>query len=193
MGGALALGAHNGLPAEHLELGKQLTETCWQMYDQMATGLSPEIVYFNAVPSAKDDIIVKVSGHTQVPPRFEVLLLFSLLVLSLQPADSHNLQRPETLESLFYLYRITKDEKYREQGWKIFQSFEKYTRLSEGYSSINNVRSKDNPNYRNKMESFWLGETLKYLYLLFADDQDVLSLDKWVFNTEAHLLPILRS
>ena len=40
------------------------------------------------------------------------------------------------------------------------------------------------------MESFWLAETLKYLYLLFEDDPSVLSFDEWVFNTEAHPLPI---
>ncbi len=40
------------------------------------------------------------------------------------------------------------------------------------------------------MESFWLAETLKYFYLLFVDDPDVIPLDKYVFNTEAHPLPI---
>jgi len=40
------------------------------------------------------------------------------------------------------------------------------------------------------MESFWLAETLKYLYLLFEDSPDVLPFDQWVFNTEAHPLPI---
>jgi len=40
------------------------------------------------------------------------------------------------------------------------------------------------------MESFWLAETLKYLYLLFEDDPTVFSFDEWVFNTEAHPLPI---
>jgi len=35
------------------------------------------------------------------------------------------------------------------------------------------------------MESFWLGETLKYFYLIFAEP-DLVSLDEWVFNTEAH-------
>lgn len=42
----------------------------------------------------------------------------------------------------------------------------------------------------NKMESFWLAETLKYFYLLFEDDPNVLPLDQWVFNTEAHPLPV---
>lgn len=39
------------------------------------------------------------------------------------------------------------------------------------------------------METFWLSETLKYLYLLFSP-RDTLSLDAWVFNTEAHPLPV---
>lgn len=61
---------------------------------------------------------------------------------------------------------------------------------SGGYSSIGNVQDARNPQPRDKMESFFLGETLKYLYLLFSDDPDLLSLDAYVFNTEAHPLPI---
>ncbi len=43
------------------------------------------------------------------------------IVNVMQPLDRHNLLRPETVESLFYLYRFTKDEKYRDWGWNIFQ------------------------------------------------------------------------
>ena len=46
------------------------------------------------------------------------------------------------------------------------------------------------PKLDGKMESFWLAETLKYFYLLFEDDQGVLPFDEWVFNTEAHPLPV---
>lgn len=38
-----------------------------------------------------------------------------------------------------------------------------------------------------------LWETLKYFYLLFSDDLELLSLDKYVFSTEAHSLPIWQS
>lgn len=48
-----------------------------------------------------------------------------------QPADRHNLLRPETVESLFYMYRFTNDSKYRDWGWDIMQSFNKHTRVSE--------------------------------------------------------------
>lgn len=116
-----------------------------------------------------------------------------LFYLHLQPADAHNLLRPETVESLFYLYRITKDKKYQDWGWAIFQSFEKHTKVKDGYSSINNVKSITNPGFKNKMESFFLSETLKYLYLLFSDSDDVISIDEWVFNTEGHLLRIFKS
>nr|XP_046188245.1 LOW QUALITY PROTEIN: endoplasmic reticulum mannosyl-oligosaccharide 1,2-alpha-mannosidase [Oncorhynchus gorbuscha] len=164
--GTLALGAHNGLPEDHMELALQLMETCHQMYIQMETGLSPEIAHFNLQPYDGRDVDVK-------------------------PADRHNLLRPETVESLFYLYRFTKDTKYRDWGWDILESFNKYTRVpSGGYTSISNVRDPVNPGPRDKMESFFLGETLKYFYLLFSDDLELLSLDKYVFNTEAHPLPI---
>uniref|UniRef100_A0A8C5F8E0 alpha-1,2-Mannosidase n=2 Tax=Gadus morhua TaxID=8049 RepID=A0A8C5F8E0_GADMO len=164
--GTLALGAHHGLPDDHLELARLLMETCYQMYAQMETGLSPEIVHFNTHQGSTRDVEVK-------------------------PADRHNLLRPETVESLFYLYRFTKDPKYRDWGWEILQSFNKHTKVSTGgYTSINNVRDPDFPLPRDKMESFFLGETLKYMYLLFSDDLDLISLDRYVFNTEAHPLPI---
>lgn len=103
--------------------------------------------------------------------------------------NPENIQRPETVESLFYLYRLTKKEIYREWAWQIFQAFEKYSKLeTAGYASLKSVYVARS--YRDKMESFFLAETLKYFYLLFGDDVSLLSLDEWVFNTEAHPLPI---
>lgn len=58
--GVLALGAHNGLPADHLDLAKELMKTCYQMYVQMETGLSPEIVHFNMYEGSSRDMDVKV-------------------------------------------------------------------------------------------------------------------------------------
>lgn len=53
-----------------------------------------------------------------------------------------------------------------------------------GYSQVNSG-VKD-----NMMQSFFLAETLKYLYLLFSPSS-VISLDEWVFNTEAHPIRIM--
>lgn len=107
--------------------------------------------------------------------------------------SSVNLLRPETVESLFVLYRATKDQCYRDWGWEILQAFERHSRVeSGGYTTLTNVNT-PHPPQSNKMESFFLAETLKYLFLLFTDDADVLPLDKWVFNTEAHPLPVWTS
>jgi len=98
---------------------------------------------------------------------------------------NHNLQRPETVETLFYLWRITKDPIYREWGWEIFQAFEKHCKVeSGGYAGLHNVAS-PNPPKDDTQQTFFLAETLKYLYLLFCPD-NVIPLDEYVFNTEAH-------
>lgn len=55
--------------------------------------------------------------------------ILMLRLYFLQPADRHNLLRPETVESLFYMYRFTKDPKYRDWGWDILQSFNNYTKV----------------------------------------------------------------
>ena len=70
------------------------------------------------------------------------------------------------------------------------QAFEQYTKLDGGYTSINDVTNKEDVGYRDKMESFFLGETLKYFFLLFSDDFSIIDLDRWIINTEAHPLPI---
>ncbi|CAK7345676.1 unnamed protein product [Dovyalis caffra] len=100
---------------------------------------------------------------------------------------SWNILRPETVESLFYLWRFTGNKTYQEWGWNIFQAFERNSRIETGYVGLADVNSgiKD-----NKMQSFFLAETLKYLYLLFSPPS-VISMDEWVFNTEAHPLRIV--
>ena len=58
--GTLLLGVRNGLSEEYLLLAEDLMYTCYQMYELMPTGLSPEIVHFNMSNYAKEDIYVKV-------------------------------------------------------------------------------------------------------------------------------------
>ncbi|CAL8990470.1 unnamed protein product [Prunus brigantina] len=99
---------------------------------------------------------------------------------------SWSILRPETVESLFYLWRLTGNKTYQEWGWNIFQAFEKNSRVDTGYSGLKDVSSGEKD---NMMQSFFLAETLKYLYLLFSPPSFI-SLDEWVFNTEAHPLRI---
>lgn len=66
----------------------------------------------------------------------------------------------------------------------MFEAIITATKAEGGHSAINDV-TMDPPQQNDSMESFWLAETLKYFYLLFADP-DLISLDDWVLNTEAH-------
>ncbi len=110
---------------------------------------------------------------------------------SMHPADSRNILRPEVVESIFYMWRFTKQPKYREWGWKIFRSFEKYCRLPEGgYAGLLDVADPRRTGKDDMMMSFWIAETLKYLLMLFSDDS-VLDLSTHVLTTEAHPLKVL--
>ncbi|KAF3901434.1 hypothetical protein ABW21_db0202463 [Orbilia brochopaga] len=177
MPGNILLGATNGttvaearkLPGwgpreeEDLTLARELMRSCYEMYNVTVTGLAPEIAFFNMDEAGTEDIQIK-------------------------QQDAHNLQRPETIESLFLMYRMTGDEIYREWGWKIFKAFVKHSAVEGGgFTSLDTVLTVP-PSQRNNMESFWLAETLKYFYLLFSPD-DLLPLTDVVFNTEAHPLP----
>eukprot|EP00586_Coscinodiscus_wailesii_P008937 CAMPEP_0172524404 /NCGR_PEP_ID=MMETSP1066-20121228/294170_1 /TAXON_ID=671091 /ORGANISM="Coscinodiscus wailesii, Strain CCMP2513" /LENGTH=177 /DNA_ID=CAMNT_0013307529 /DNA_START=134 /DNA_END=667 /DNA_ORIENTATION=+ len=95
--------------------------------------------------------------------------------------------RPETVETFYILYLVTGEHAYREWGWEIFESIEQHCRREVGYGTVNNVQDAS-ARSDNHMESFFMGETLKYLYLMFDPDSDVDVLRKHVFNTEAHPL-----
>lgn len=139
---------------------KALTYTCYQMYARMKTGISPEFVQF--YPN-KD----------------------------FQPGRGapHYLLRPEAVESFFILNQLTGDPIYREWGWEVFSAIERYCKTPSAYGELSNVNDV-NQTPRNKMESFFLAETLKYLYLLQDPDTEIDVLHRHVFNTEAHPMRI---
>lgn len=60
--------------------------------------------------------------------------------------------------------------------------------VEHGYVGLRDVR-KAPPKHDDTQQSFFLAETLKYLYLMFGSNDEI-SLDEWVFNTEAHPLRI---
>jgi mannosidase alpha-like ER degradation enhancer 2 len=90
--------------------------------------------------------------------------------------------RPEIIESAYYLHHFTNDSRYLDMGHTFFDSLVKYCRTETAYCALRNVETKEKS---DRMESFFLAETLKYLYLLFAPPE-TLDLTKFVFNTEAH-------
>jgi len=108
--------------------------------------------------------------------------------------DNFYLLRPETVETFFVLYQVTKDDMYRKWGWEIYQRIVQHCRVKGwGFAPVKNVdRHKPEKDAEGKMQSFLLAETFKYLWLLFNDDI-VLPLNRFVFNTEAHPLSVYSS
>ncbi|XP_018022507.1 mannosyl-oligosaccharide 1,2-alpha-mannosidase IA-like [Hyalella azteca] len=161
--GMFALGSQTipAAGAEHMNIAKELGHTCHESYARTYTGLGPESFRFSDGMEAK----------------------------ALKSSEKYYILRPEVLEGWFYLWRYTKDQKYRDWAWDMVQSLEKHCRVEGGYSGIQNVYL-ENSHKDDVQQSFLFAETLKYLYLIFSDDS-LISLDEWVFNTEAHPIPIL--
>jgi len=103
---------------------------------------------------------------------------------NMKVTDASYVLRPEIIESAYYLHHYTKDTKYLKMGEVFFNNLVKYCRTESGYAALTDVRTKEKS---DAMESFFLAETLKYLYLLFAPEES-LHFDKVVFTTEAHPL-----
>lgn len=162
-GGLFALGAQtlqNENSKRYMEVGAGITNTCHESYIRTPTHLGPEAFRFSDGTEAK----------------------------ALKAQEKYYILRPETFESYFVLWRLTHDQKYRDWGWDAVQALEKHCRTPTGYCGLKNVYLEE-PQKDDVQQSFFLAETLKYLYLLFSDDS-LLPLDEWVFNTEAHPLPI---
>jgi mannosidase alpha-like ER degradation enhancer 2 len=97
--------------------------------------------------------------------------------------------RPEIIESAYYLYTYTGEERYRQMGETFFRSLVKYCRTEAGYAHLESVITKAKS---DAMESFFFAETLKYLYLLFAPPS-TLPFDRVIFTTEAHPITRMRA
>ncbi|PBK72496.1 glycoside hydrolase [Armillaria solidipes] len=158
------------------QTGVDLLETCMDTH-RTSTGLSPEIVMFRTTEEKGEsdrDWFIK-NSRKGGPSSY----------------DARYMLRPETVESLFIAWRLTGHVKYRQYAWNIFSAIEKHCRLEEGgYATVLDVDTVP-VSLDDKQETFFLSETLKYLYMTFSDSS-VIPLDEYVFNTEGHPLPIFK-
>ncbi|KAM3715847.1 Mannosyl-oligosaccharide alpha-1,2-mannosidase IA, partial [Dirofilaria immitis] len=147
--------------SDTLKLAEEIANTCHESYIRTATGIGPESFRFTN----------------------------EIEVMAVSDKEKYYILRPEVIEGWFYLWRITKKNKYREWCWMAAKNIEKYCRTDGGYSGIKDVY-KTEVIHDDVQQSFVFAETFKYLYLTFSNDS-ILPLNKWVFNTEAHAFPIV--
>ena len=98
--------------------------------------------------------------------------------------------RPEFIESTYHIYRATRDPWYLHVGEMTLRDIKRRCWTKCGWAGLQDVRSGD---LSDRMESFFLGETTKYLFLLFDEDHPLNKLDApFVFSTEGHPLILPR-
>ncbi|WPH04051.1 Hypothetical protein R9X50_00693500 [Acrodontium crateriforme] len=200
-GGMFALGGKLFNEPAHVEIGQKLADGCIYAYKALPLGIMPED--FHMVPCEsregcmwddnkwKEEVEVRSGGsftadeiiaNSRLPPGFTEI------------SDRRYILRPEAIESVFILYRITGEQYLQDAAWDMFNAIINATETPLANAALRDVTySKTQiaegkglkPIKMDSMESFWMAETLKYFFLMFSEP-DVISLDEWVFNTEAH-------
>ncbi|OAA45595.1 glycosyl hydrolase [Metarhizium rileyi] len=205
-GGMLAVGGKLIDNDDHLSLAKKLTEGCVWAYKSFATGVMPETFDLtpcadrNSCPwdatkwqaavakahgagggSGESKAALRIIDEERIPEGFTKI------------TDARYILRPEAIESVFIMYRITGDRVWQEKAWEMWRAIDNLTSTKLANSAVHNMNPPEGEDVEmaDSMESFWLGETLKYFYLIFSEP-DLISLDEWVFNTEAHPFRRLR-
>jgi mannosyl-oligosaccharide alpha-1,2-mannosidase len=198
-GGMFALGGQLFSIPEHVTIGRKLTDGCIWAYRAMSTGIMPEKFQTIPCPARSSCTLTEKRWREEIlrqagmdPDITDDNAAAELIAEKRLPRGFTDIQdrryilRPEAIESIFILYRITGDRQLLDAGWEMFIAITKHTATEFANAALDDVTVSDPPQADN-MESFWMAETLKYFYLLFSEPS-VLSLDEWVFNTEAHPL-----
>lgn len=223
VGGMFGLGGKLFGIKEHLNLAERLARGCSWAYNEFPTGVMPEIFNMVACPGLEacpynetrfkgrrgdvdDDEVDNNSNELRSADKTPKPAPLPQGFLSAR--DTRYILRPEAIESIFLMYRITGKTYYQDVAWRMFESVVAATETELAFSAIRDVRVLDGglpaegdsgrghhsrhefsttTNMDDSMESFWLAETLKYFYLVFAEPDEI-SLDEYVLNTEAHPL-----
>ncbi|KAI0369832.1 seven-hairpin glycosidase [Pilatotrama ljubarskyi] len=198
------------LNALHMAAAEGLATSCWLTYADQPSGLGPEVVDMLHEVRRGDkvdrngklwiDAVEEWYANGQrgpMPGKGDKTPIPYTVPEKTKAADgpwdyvvrrADYFLRPETIESIYIMWRTTGNPVWRERGWDIFQAIEREAKTASGYASLKKVTQSPAPQ-SDEQPSYFLAETLKYLYLLFRNE-DLVPLDKWVFNTEAHPLPI---
>lgn len=181
-GGMYALGGRLTSNDSDVDVGRRLTDGCVWAYNATKSGVMSERIV--GVPCAEtahcawNETAWRAAVGADVadkdlPPKGIAQLKSKEYIL-----------RPEAIESVFIMYRVTGDKAWQEKAWAMWQAVDGLTKTDLANSAVADVDS-TNSKKLDSMESFWLAETLKYFYLVFSEP-GLINLDEWVLNTEAH-------
>jgi len=162
VGGMFALGGKLFDISEHVEVGERLARGCAWAYASFPTGLMPEIFNLIACPSTRikdpcpwDEERWQKDGDQHLKKGF---------VNAREPRYD---LRPEAIESLFLLYRITGKGDLRDVAWEMFEAIMKATQTPIANSAIEDVTVEGET---KKLDSMEVGPPLfqaSWLFWLF--------------------------
>lgn len=136
--------------SKYIDYGLSLVDSCYNLYNSTATKIGPEgfawTINNTGIPANQNDFY---NEHGFWITSADYVL------------------RPEVVESYYYAFRITGDEKYRDYAWEAYTAINTTCHAGSGYAEIEDVNS-DTPEYYDEMDSFFLAEVLKYAYMIFA-------------------------
>lgn len=212
LGATYALGGRLFGRQDYMTTGEKLGQGCAYAYNVTATGMMCE--RFNLVKCDARDTCPwnqdKFEQEKERKGRWKEGLPPGFVTCK----DPRYILRPEAIETIFYLWRITGLQEYQEIAWQMFDAVAKGTETEYANAAVMDVNSRERPlrqeDYmevsdcddattcvcacvcvqeqmltRNYLQSFWLAETVKYFYLALSPP-DLISLDEYVLNTEAH-------
>ncbi|KAF2651923.1 glycoside hydrolase family 47 protein [Lophiostoma macrostomum CBS 122681] len=182
IGGLFALGGRLFENKEYLETGARLALGCAYAYESFPTGVMPERYNMVICPDRQNCKWDEEIWATESAKRKEYLERLPKGFTTAK--DPRYILRPEAIESIFVLWRVTGNNEFREIAWQMFQAVASATETEIANAAISDVSVVGSEKI-DYMESFWMAETLKYFYLVFADPE-LISLDDFVLNTEAH-------
>ncbi|KAG5914497.1 hypothetical protein E4U42_000447 [Claviceps africana] len=173
---------------KYKQVGLALTESYYETYLHEAAGIGPEGFRWvdAALPSDHPNNIPPPANQTDFYAR-----------AGFYTTSGYYILRPETVESLYYAYRLTGDKKYQDWAWRAFKKIRKLARVHDGFAELVDVTQPHGGGFVDEMQSFWMAETLKYLYLIFAADGPVHvqgqgGRNEFVYNTECHPVRVRR-
>ena len=195
-GGMVGIGAKL-FHQPYLDTARKLVDGCIWVYDNMPSGIMPEVFFMSACEGDEctwDEkkwhqsivdraTVIETDENTPRSMNDEQKLKSLIERKRLRPGftdygDTSYGLRPEAVESLFIHYRLTGEKDLLDAAWRMFTAIEKQTRTEYANAMISDVTI-ENSQKINKMESFWLTETLKYFYLIYSEP-DIVSLDEYV-------------
>ncbi|KAG8626789.1 hypothetical protein KVT40_005734 [Elsinoe batatas] len=176
-GGNFILGGLVLQEQKYIDFGLELVLGCEATYNGTVTGLGPEVFSWNTteLPANQTEFYARAGFWIK---------------------DGSYRLRPEVLESFYYAWRATGEEKYRDFAWRAVRSIAETTRVGSGYSYIRDVNQEGGGGFDDFQDSFFFAETLKYGYLIFAEDAEYQVQrgvrQGFVFTTEGHPLKVAK-